>query len=154
MPAVHGVLFSPPTQHEPPNRAIPPSPTSDRAQASELPPPWKEAWRQRTGSLGSCVDARMSFCFRHVGGVMKPSHCESCTFCSQEGNPTHTPSPYHLWSMPEVVEMHGYGSQNTSPLLFTNWYSEESILSVRFKRQDVLYPSSSILSSLAWRKLR
>lgn len=36
------------------------------------------------------MGARTAFSVTHVGGVMKPSRCESCAFHPQEGDPTET----------------------------------------------------------------
>lgn len=66
----------------------------------------------------------------------------------------HTPHPCHLRIMSEAAEVHGCGSPNTSPSLFTKWFREESLLPIIPLRWVELSSSSSVLHSLTWQRMR
>lgn len=81
------------------------------------------------------MGARPAFSVTHIGGVMKPSRCESCAFHPQKGDPSET----HTLLVPATGGVHqksmfvALTRRTSSPLLFTNWYCEESITSIKFK---------------------
>lgn len=78
--------------------------------------------------------------------------CESCAFSPQKGSATH-PCPCHL-SMSEAAEVHGCGSPNAFPSLFTKQFCEESLLPIKALQWVELSPCSFVLCSLTWQRMR